>query len=865
MNDVKSAFAISEHHSVPTTNADNLSNSSSGGAKRSGRAGSTKACDRCYSRKVRCLGSGSDDPLAPCKSCVSTGAPCTYGQPEYRTRRKKASPESDKSAAQKNAKESPVQNAKNEKSVDVASNESDLASQLLQLLREQLANNNNNHNNNGATADELRTNLGLDSIFASNGTAYPIAMPGYSSVQNLPIANESLSIETLPFFTPAAPQFGGLLKTDILMDPFISVAPGQQPFDFDSLDTSFASLFGTNLPQIPSVQQFPTPIFQSPTPVAEPPHFLLSRRQKNELIDAYFNFINPSAPFLHPGHFWNEYRAGRIPEFLLDSIFAVSVRYMNPRVKAPDSFGMSLYALSQRDIFRGDSEPSGSASPPSSSASSSSGASATPMESERSWTDVEYEEYVLLAKLLRERALEWVPKLKERQASISLVHALIILVQMEISRAGHHLEVDSLKETAIRLATFLSLNVDLPGKSFEKNIRRRTWWCLLTIDVHMSFGSGNDTSLPASYTPSFPEVNPDDGSATGPWSPEATRAFIASADISRIMVEQLRAADSNQHSATKTDKYLELLREWEARHAQALLPPRRSNSMLLNEHDIYPWVLSASANIFKFAAILVCLRPAALAFQLGADEGQDWSPHIRHSLARNFRPSYSAWIATQNAAHSITEIVEKTPFQVLTRIALLNLIAFPAVALSFQTLLHTTDANISAEAAKMLSKLCSGMSTVNPWGKGMMYDRITDFCLRFARLYVEHNRGSLYTPMIEQSRGLPTLPEVIPAEFQCALTPEQAQAIVVTESGLRDTLEPESSMSNSYNCEGLFMEPSAKVEPKPKTKDWSKPTKADDITIWDFKEVQLSLMGPLPEIKVFIFKHLDFPQEVFDS
>ncbi|KAI8803120.1 hypothetical protein BJ742DRAFT_510850 [Cladochytrium replicatum] len=857
-NDVKPALWISEHKNTLslTENTDtSSSNLSSGGAKRSTRTGSTKACDRCYSRKVRCLGSGSEDAPAPCKSCLSAGVTCTYGQPEYRTRRKKASPESDKNAA---AKKETAAVEKTNNNAD-AVNEPDLASQLLQLLRDQLA--------NGGTAAELKASLRLDPMFASNGTTYPIAMPGYAAVQNLPITNDGLSIDPLPNIAPA-PQFGELLKADSLMDPLISFALGQQPFDFSGLDTSFASLFGANLPQIPSVQQLPTPLFQSPTPVVEPPHYLLSRRQRDELVDAYFNFINPYAPFLHPGHFWNEYRAGRIPEFLLDAVFAVSVRYMNPRVNALDSFGMSLYALSQRDVYRGASEPSGSASPPSTSGSSSrGGSSATPMESERSWNDVEYEEYVLLGKLLHERALEWVPKLKERQASISLVHTLIILVLMELSRARHYADLGNLKETAVRLATFLSLNVDLPGKLFEKNIRRRTWWCLLIMEVHMSYGSGTCTSLPASYAPSFPEVDPHDGSATGPWSPEATRAFVASADISRIMVDQLRAVDSStDHSANMTDEYLDLLREWEARHAQALLPPRRSNSTILNEHDIYPWVLSASANISKYGAILVCLRPAALAFQLGADEDQDWSPHIRHNLARKFRPSYSAWIATQNAAHAITEIMDKTPHQVLTRIPLLNLFAFPAVALSFQTLLHTRDANISGEAAKMLSRLCGGMSTANPWGKGLMYDRVTEFCLRFARLYLEHNHESLYTSMIEQSKGLSAIKETAHTETPCKLTTEQAQEMIVTEGGLRDASEPEvTNLSHSYQCEGLFMEPSAKVEPKPKKKDWSKPWRADEITLWDFKEVELSLMGPLPEIKVFIFKHLDFPQEVFDS
>ncbi|KAI8803087.1 hypothetical protein BJ742DRAFT_510375 [Cladochytrium replicatum] len=525
VENVKEALAISETSpaaSQPSI-ASSLPDKSSTGGKYTAR--SAKACDRCYSRKIRCVESGSEDPLAPCKRCESAGAACTFGQPEYRRSRKKAVVESDKNAATINSVgnaryDNSFQNMEVSNSVGNSSSEGDLASHFLQLLMTQMA--------SGGSADELKRNFGLDSIFTSNGASYPIAMPQTGT-------KEIMSNGLPPFLTPAL-QFGGSFKSDTSPEPFISF--GAQPANFHGRDSSFLSLLGAGFPQTPSMQM-PTPLLQSPTPVVEPPHYLLSLRQKDELIDAYFNFINPSMPFLHPGHFWNQYKGGRIPGFLLDAMFGVAVRYMNPRVKRPDSFGMSLYTLSQRDIHRSES-PSFAESPNSATS-----------ELERSWSDVEYGEFVILQTHLRDRALEWFPKLRERQASISLVHTMIILSLMETSRAGHWLESDSLKTTAIEMATQLSLNVDLPGKPFEVNTRRRTWWCIVILEVNMAFGNGFETKLPVSCNPSFPEVSPEDGSATGPWSPEATRSFIATADLSRLMVKELRAADS---SGNRTDE-----------------------------------------------------------------------------------------------------------------------------------------------------------------------------------------------------------------------------------------------------------------------------------------------------------------------
>ncbi|KAI8806573.1 hypothetical protein BJ742DRAFT_816346 [Cladochytrium replicatum] len=828
VKDVQEALSISEPSfapSQPTALSAHLNKLSASSNAAKYRTRATRACDRCYNRKIRCLGSGSDDPLAPCKHCQSAGVACTYGQPEYRRSRKKTASDSvDKNSATKSGARNErdqiaLQAVPNSKSMGSTLSDGGLGSHFLQLLTPQMA--------SGGSADELKSSLGLNSMCTSHGTSY-LAMPETGT-------DEITSSGPRTSFTPAHRFPDGFNS-----EPFISFG-GQQSFNFHRLDSSFLSPLCANLPQIPSTQT-PTPLLQSPTPIIEPPQCLLSRRQKDELIDAYFNFINPSVPFLHPGHFWNEYRAERVPVFLLDAIFGVSIRYMNPRVKAPDSFGMSLYTLSRHAVNRSESHSlSGSPS----------------VESEASWSDLDYEEYVKLGNLLRDRAFEWFSKLKGRRASMSLVHTMILLLLMESSRAGRYIEVESVREAAIRSATSLNLNLDLPGKPFEVNTRRRTWWCLVILEVNMSFGNGFGTTLPASYTPSLPEVDPDDGSAIGPWSGEATRSFIAMAEISQIMVQELRATDS---SPTTTDQFLDCLQEWETRNAQALLPRCPSNSKLLREQDIYPWVLSTSANISKCAAILVCLRPAALAFQLGADEGQDWSPHIRHSLARKFRPSYSTWIATQKAAHSMVGIVEKTPYHVLTRIPLLSIMGFTAIALSFQTLLHSADMNVSNEAVNMLSKLCSRMSTSNPWGMGLLFDRITGFCLHFATLYMQHNSESVFAPIIERSKRRENTCEAEKTEFMCA--PKQAQLTVEDEK--LDKNQYERPSSNSYGCEGLFMDHRLSNEPNLRKRDCSQPARADEITIWDFKEVQLSLMGPIYEVKRFISHHLDIPQEVYD-
>ncbi|KAI8803067.1 hypothetical protein BJ742DRAFT_830453 [Cladochytrium replicatum] len=828
LNDVREALAITGASTLTHRNTTNAS--SSGGAQRPPRTWSISACDRCYSRKIRCPSTSSDEP---CSTCLAVGVECTYGHPEHRTRRrKKKTTAQTAKAATKNVgswggDEVGTQSLERLESAVAPSTKSGLlTTQLQQLVWAELA-------DGGTPAEELMSNLGLHSMFTSNGAALPISMPNASCSVN----SDAIPVGPLPYFASAS-QFGHV------------------PVYINNPTTTFPLLFGTTLPQIPSIQ-LPTPILKTPTPIVESPSSLLSRRQKEELIDAYFNFINPSMPFLHPGHFWNEFRAERVPVFLLDAIFGLAVRFTDPRMKTTNAFGVSLYGLSQRNISREESEHSRSESP-SSSKDSSNCSSATPRESERSWNDLDYREFSMLSKSLPERALEWVPKLKERQASISLVHTFIILMLMEMGRARPRFNMPNLVNFVIRMATFLSFNVDVPGKPFEKNIRRRTWWCLLLFEANTALRMGTNPNLPPSYKPSFPDTNPNDGSATGAWSPEATRAFNATADIGRVMVQELRAVDTSaDRFKSKTDQFLDRLNEWESHHASALLLPRSSNDTQLNLQNVYTWVQSTSAIISKHAAILICLRPAALAFQLGADEHQDWSSHIRHPLAGKFRPSYSAWIATQNAARSISDIVEKIPYQVLSRNPFLDIFVFPAVALQFQTLLHTSDPNIIGECARTLSKLCSALSNANPYGKGMMYSRITDFCVRFARLYLEHDKGeSIFAPIIEQSKKSTPSGD----GEQCPLS----QQPEVTE--LRDESAEEVASSYKYDCEGIFMEPDTRVQPTlPHMNDWSKQKGPSEITMWDFKEMELSLMGSIPEIKNFIFKHLEVPQEGLET
>ncbi|KAI8803066.1 hypothetical protein BJ742DRAFT_857818 [Cladochytrium replicatum] len=837
LSDVREALSLTgaQYSQNQPNIPDTLSNDSSGGAYRPSKTFSISACDRCYSRKIRCPSNGFNEP---CRTCVSARAVCTYGLPQYRTRTRRKAPPKQKEASEGVTVEgngSAIQNMEYSNPAGVASN-SNFTADVFDLLQAQLA--------TGGRIDELKSGLGLDSIFKFNGVI-PLPNSGNPYIPNS--ASISDNVGSIPYFAPTPQLGGGLMGEVTWVHPFSSlIFPDQNSLDFSSVYSASSSPFATDFGQVPPLRSF-TPILHTPTPVVEPPHYLLSHRQKEELVDAYFNFINPMLVFFHPGHFWNEFRARRIPEFLLDAIFGVSVTFVNPRVKVPDSFGTSIFSLSYQEA-----EQSSSMSTPSSTQSSST----TPNESERSWTDVGYEEFALLSKHLKDRALEWAPKLIELRPSLSVVHALIILGTMEMGSTRYRVNLQYFMECIIRLATYMSLNVDIPGKAFENNVRRRTWWCLLLIEANMAFRYGTKSNLPPSYTPSYPDVQPNNGSATGPWSPEATLACIANADIGKIMVQELRVVHSGLGSFTNArgQKFLDILREWEARHAPILSPPPHSSTVLLNQQDICACIQSTSAKITKNAAVIICLQPAALAFQLGGEEEQDWSPHIRHSLAKKFHPSYSAWIEAQNAARAITEILEMTPYKVLSRMPFLDIFVFPAVALSFQTLLHTSDTSISRESAKMLSKLCSSLVTANPWGKGMMYSRVTDFCLKFARLYLEHHKGTIsFAPILEKRNQLPfaqgTLaadqlpPKLQQVEDQDTVSPQQAEA-------------EEVSASNGYECEGLFMEPSL-TELSTPSKLLNEATTSNEITVWDFKEVQITLMESIPEIKTFIFKHLD--------
>ncbi|KAI8803088.1 hypothetical protein BJ742DRAFT_510553 [Cladochytrium replicatum] len=110
------------------------------------------------------------------------------------------------------------------------------------------------------------------------------------------------------------------------------------------------------------------------------------------------------------------------------------ITYMKPRVKGRDSFGISLYTLSQLDIHCCGS-PSLAESPRS-----------------------------------------------VCRASISLARTMILLLLMQTSMVGRYLEVESVRGTAIRLATSLDLNVDLPGRPFQVNIQRPKWLCPFILE-----------------------------------------------------------------------------------------------------------------------------------------------------------------------------------------------------------------------------------------------------------------------------------------------------------------------------------------------------------------------------------------------
>lgn len=46
---------------------------------------SSKGCDACRARKVRCARENPDDPKGSCKHCITLGIPCTYDyQPKKR-------------------------------------------------------------------------------------------------------------------------------------------------------------------------------------------------------------------------------------------------------------------------------------------------------------------------------------------------------------------------------------------------------------------------------------------------------------------------------------------------------------------------------------------------------------------------------------------------------------------------------------------------------------------------------------------------------------------------------------------------------------------------------------------------------------
>ncbi|KAI8802051.1 hypothetical protein BJ742DRAFT_834903 [Cladochytrium replicatum] len=834
----------------------NAQQPSSGGPKRGQRSSSTKACDRCYNRKVRCFGGGTDEQEASCRSCLEAGVACTYGNREHRIRQKRAAAStsiSQSSTAPTESSEGTISTPAGVISLlehlginQSASSETSFTAMLLQHLGNLAANSIGTESLNSSQRMDLNTagHLGVPARSASD-TSLESLLPLAPISQLLPTERSNAT----PYYS-----IGSTLPYGI------SNLQGGQSLELPALFTRTAAHI--------AVASLPSPIHQSPTPVVESPISLLSPRQKDELIDAYFNFINPMFPFLHPSHFWNEYRNGRVPEFLLDVIFGAATRYMDPRVKIADSLGVSLNALSQSEVGR-DGEPWVSCPEPSLDASSRS--HGNPLVSQSSWADVSLEQYVLLKQLIHDRAIEWVRRLTFRQASLSLVHAMFILTIMELGRPNEKIDEFSILETAIRLATQINLNVDQPGKPFEVNIKRRTWWCLAMLETSWSFMYGAESNLPSIFCPSFPEVNPTDGSGIGVWSPEATRAFIASADLARLMTLHMRTSE-----VIGTHEYLDTMRQWEAYHGPALRPPQRANPTLLHPNNIYSWVLTASANIIKHSAIIVCLRPAALAFQIGAEDSQDWSMFIRHEVAKNFRPSYGAWIATHNAAHALCEIMETTPNRVLPRIPLLLFLGFPAVTMCFQSILHMSDPAITSQSAKMLSKLCQGMAAANPWEMGLMYDSIAEFCLRFANLYRLNVPRSLYCAIIEKSNeseppSLVVSTIVDPESNLEVFSHDSAQPILVTTIGVENPTNPEPSLECpptnnfddvTYGCDSLFMDdpPLGPLQ----REDWGKSSLGVAITPGDFMEVQTSLMGTTLEIMVWIFRHLDFPKEMYE-
>ncbi|KAI8812127.1 hypothetical protein BJ742DRAFT_850699 [Cladochytrium replicatum] len=828
-----------------------------GGANRTQRP-LTRACDRCYSRKVRCF-STPEFPNAPCKNCESSGLSCTYGDPQYRTRPKRTSKGKDEEAQkEKQTADDPPTRS----NVDVEVDSSPavglaLGSELLEVSStafspEWIALH--------SSADPLTVPDGESNAFPSETTQ----MCCLSSHEVQSLSGEACSAEV---FGPAPPNPIHPNPANISIFEMLSRLMGASNSFKGGTETCFTpratwgDQFGGHLSVpfetgvldglLPFVLHQPSQINQPMQHVVESPTKLLSTRQKDELIDAYFNFINPCLPFLHPGHFWKEYKAGRVPEYLLDTMFALSMRYMNPAVNIPDSLGISLYALSLREVQREGSESLSSASTPPLTDDERSSSPRPPNDPHRSWIDVGQEEYVRLNRCFYSHAMEGVAKLNWRAPSLSSIHAMLLSVVMKMGLALCPISAMTVLQYLVKLAVQMGLNVDQPGKPFEKSIRRRTWWCIVIVEAIAGLMKDEDTCLPDSYTPPFPEMDPGDGSATGAWSPESTRAFIALADICRITIQKIRQSHTDTVPITADmDEHMNSLCDWEFRHRASLKPPRRADSDLLHEKDIYPWVLTSSAKLMKNALIIACLRPAALAFHIGASAEQDWSPYIRYNMGKGYSPSYSTWITAQNALHADTLLFDKTPNQVLSRVPLLHVVSFNSVAMCFQTLLHQgamTDRGLCGEAARMLDRLCKSMKAANPWGNGMMYDNLLEFCLKFADEYISAglHRVSIFSRIAIGDGEKPS----------CSSWPLVEQPTLVRENVVAeiDSQVPHAS-EPKFTCEGLFLDYVQSSD--------EKFISGDPITPQDYTEVQLKLMGSSMELKWWMFKHLDFPASV---